>query len=107
MTYYTIDDLQGILELLERTPSGTLESESIEFKDYANGRALYESKELAEEVSALANKNGGVIVIGVRDSKHIQDVDLRSQLVGAPEIDAVELKERLLGRLTPKIDVRV
>jgi len=49
-----------ILAALKDTPSERLESDSIEFKEYRSENALHNAKDLAEEISALANRQGGM-----------------------------------------------
>lgn len=96
-----------ILESLKTQPSESFESELIEFKNFNSERALHNSKELAEEISALANKNGGTIVIGVIDSSNVKNEDWNSQLNGFDKVDLDTTKERLLGKINPKIDIKL
>lgn len=65
--------ITSILSDVENTPSENLESDTIEFKEYSTEKSLHNSKELAEEISALCNNIGGVIIVGVRDSNNKVD----------------------------------
>ena len=99
--------MKDILKKLKIQPSEIFESELIEFKNYNSENSLHNSKELAEEISALANKNGGTIVIGVVDSSNIKNEDWNSQLNGFVKVDLDTTKERLIGKINPKIDLQL
>lgn len=99
--------MKDILESLKTQPSESYESELIEFKNYNSENSLHNSKELAEEISALANKNGGTIVIGVVDSSNVKNEDWNSQLNGFVKVDLDTTKERLIGKINPKIDLKL
>jgi len=99
--------MKDILEKLKTQPSENFESELIEFKNYNSENSLHNSKELAEEISALANKNGGTIVIGVVDSSNIKNEDWNTQLNGFVKVDIDTTKERLIGKINPKIDLNL
>ncbi|MCB0369924.1 MAG: putative DNA binding domain-containing protein [Bdellovibrionales bacterium] len=105
MKRYTYQQLIELFESIRSAPSEEFESESIEFKEFASENALHNSKELAEEISAIANKNGGIIIIGVRDSSNVQNNDWNSQLVGFDIIDLIKTKERINGKLDPSLDL--
>jgi len=96
--------IREILNLLKTELSSNVESETIEFKGYRDERALHNSKELTEELSALANAEGGLVIVGVRDESGISGVD---QLSGIEVVDELQTKERLQGRLRPNIEVNV
>ena len=98
-------DLAALLKDVENYPSESFESESIEFKEYRDTEALNNSKDLSDEVVAFANANGGTIVVGVRDSCNVKNSDWPSQLVGFPVCDEIVVRDRLLGRITPRIPV--
>ena len=95
--------IETILNKVKFTPSEDLESETIEFKCYRDERALHNSKDLAEELSALANLKGGYIVIGVKDNSDVIHGNWEDQLEGFPIVDLLTLKERLLGKLQPRV----
>ena len=100
-------EIRQILHKAKSCPSEELESESIEFKGYANANALYNSKELAEELSALANLEGGAVIIGVRDNNDVQHNQWEDQLRGIPDVDILEAKERIAGKLRPSVGLEV
>jgi predicted HTH transcriptional regulator len=95
---------QQILDILTRIkkkPSESFESEFIEFKNYNSESSLHNSKDLAEEVSAIANHEGGVIIIGVKDSSEIKNNKWEEQLCGFEIVDLDLTRERITGRLKP------
>jgi predicted HTH transcriptional regulator len=98
-------DLSELLENLKSQPSESFESETIEFKNYRDSHALYNSKDLCDEICAFANKNGGRIIIGIKDSSEIRNQDFQQQLVGFEKIDLDVAIERINGKLKPKLDL--
>lgn len=98
-------EVGDILKLVKKQPSENLESEYIEFKNFASENSLHNSKELAEEISAFANKDGGTIIIGVVDSSDVKNNLWKSQLSGFEKIDLDTTKERILGKINPKIEI--
>ncbi len=100
------DELRGIIEACKHVNSELLESEDVEFKEFSNIGSLHNSKELAEEVSALANKKGGVIIVGIKDGSNVKNQDWKSQLVGFQISDTIEIEQRIKGKLRPNIDIR-
>ncbi|MFT5914807.1 MAG: ATP-dependent DNA helicase RecG [Bacteroidia bacterium] len=101
MATYNTNHIIEILTKVRSEPSEKYESESVEFKEYRDEVALHNSKELAEEISAIANKDGGVLIIGVKDSSNVKNQNWASQLVGFPKIDLLLTKERILGKIKP------
>ncbi len=103
-------DLTRVMEILsavKNAPSETLESETIEFKGNRDVAALHDAKNLAEEVSAMANKSGGAIVVGVLNNTSVRMGDWLSQLVGFPPVDVTELMARISGRLKWRMTIPV
>ena len=100
-------EIKHLLLQIKSQPSENLESETVEFKGYRDERALHNSKDISEELSALANLKGGTIIVGVRDSSDVFDSDWLSQLQGIPNVDLLQTKERLKGRLQPKVELSV
>ena len=92
-----------ILEAIKKIPSENFESNTIEFKEYSSEKSLHNAKDLTEEISALANKDGGSVIVGVRDSCNVKNENWESQLVGFPIVDLHTTKERLIGKLRPKM----
>ncbi|MBF0693445.1 MAG: putative DNA binding domain-containing protein [Flavobacterium sp.] len=94
--------ITDILEKLKTTPSEQIESEVVEFKSYSSENAFHNGN-VADEICALANNSGGLIIVGVVDSSNIKENKWNSQLKGFSKIDLDTAKERLLGRLSSKI----
>ena len=100
-------EICSILAQVATLPSSDLESEELEFKGYRDEKALLNAKDLSDELSALANKRGGTIVVGVKAENDVSFGKWADQLVGIPPVDVAELKERLVGRLKPRVDLSV
>ena len=100
-------EINLLLNSLKTNPSERFESETIEFKNYSNENALHNAKDLTEEISAIANRNGGRIIVGVIDSSDIKHNNWTQQLNGFQNVDLDTTKERLLGKIFPKIDLRL
>lgn len=99
--------INDLFEKLEFEPSEKYESESIEFKNYNSEQSLHNAKDLAEEISAIANKNGGKIIIGIIDSSNISNSQWHLQLNGFVKVDLDTTKERLQGKLNPRIPIKL
>lgn len=99
--------INAILTSVKTTPSEKIESETIEFKEYSSENALHNAKDLAEEICALCNNEGGMIIIGVRDSSKISDQNWEKQLIGFPKVDLNTAQERLAGKLRPKLKLNL
>lgn len=100
-------DIIEILGKLKSEPSEKFESENIEFKNYSSEQALHNAKDITDEISAIANANGGFIIIGVVDSSEIKNQKWSDQLNGFLKVDLDTTKERLLGKLEPKLDLKL
>lgn len=100
-------DIIQLLDTLEFEPSEKYESESLEFKNYSSEQALHNSKDLAEEISAIANKKGGKIIVGVIDSSNVSNQQWSNQLNGFVPVDLDTTKERLQGKLNPRIPLNL
>lgn len=92
---------------LKSQPSELYESEILEFKNYTSENALHNAKELAEEISAFANNAGGQIIVGIIDSSNIKNENWLQQLNGFTKVNLDTTKERLLGKLNPKIKLKL
>jgi predicted HTH transcriptional regulator len=99
--------IDTLLESVKHAPSEQYESDEVEFKEYSSEQSLHNAKDLADEISALANYKGGIIVVGVRDSGNVAKMEWSSQLVGFAQVDLHTTRERLLGKLRPKIDLEL
>lgn len=100
-------DFNALFENLKDNPSEMYESEEIEFKNYQNENALHNSKELAEEISAISNLKGGIIIIGVKDSSEIKNSNWTEQLHGFCQVDLDTTKERIIGKIKPAVDLKL
>ncbi|PJZ29477.1 RNA-binding domain-containing protein [Leptospira kmetyi] len=98
-------EFENLLKKIEESPSESFESEILEFKEFNTEKSLFNSNDLIEEIVALANKKGGNIIIGVRDSSNIINDSWQTQLVGFDQIDISKAIERLKGKVQPKIDL--
>jgi ATP-dependent DNA helicase RecG len=106
MIIKTKDEIFKIIEACKFVDSEMLESEDVEFKEFSNVRSLHNSKELAEELSALANKSGGVVIVGIKDGSNVVNSVWGTQLVGFEVGDLLEIEQRLKGKLKPAIDIK-
>ena len=101
-------DAAQLLNNLKNSPSEKYESETIEFKGYKDKNAFFnKAQEVAEELTAFANKNGGAIIVGIIDSSNIKHDNWQAQLEGIEEIDALEVRARIAGNLRPALELRV
>lgn len=99
------EDIISIIEACKHVDSEMLESEEVEFKEYSSVKSLHNSKELAEEISALSNKNGGVVIVGIMDGSNVEDKIWSTQLVGFEQGDIIEIEQRIKGKLKPSLDI--
>lgn len=105
---FNLDKVNEILESLKNKPSEDYESETLEFKGYESKKAFYnKSQEIAVELSAFANKSGGCLIVGVKDSNNVDNMDWSSQLVGFERLDCLEVNKRIRGNLIPAIPLDV
>ncbi len=104
---YSTADVLTILAKIKSTPSESLESETVEFKQFNSESSLHGSKELAEELCAFANHLGGVLIVGVKDSGNIHNQDWQDQLHGFAEVDKDETEKRIKGKIQNQINLRV
>ncbi|WP_430898662.1 MULTISPECIES: RNA-binding domain-containing protein [unclassified Paraflavitalea] len=100
-----MDEINRILEYVKVNPSEALESDTLEFKNYSSENSFFGAKDVAEEISALANTKGGYIIIGIIDSSNISNRRWDQQLNGFLQIDLSTAKERLLGKIEPKLNL--
>lgn len=105
MIVLNTEELIKIIAACKHVDSEMLESETVEFKEYKDVKALHNSKELAEEISALANKQGGVVIVGIKDGNNVENQEWSTQLVGFEEGDILEIEQRIKGKLQPSLDI--
>ena len=99
------DEILRIIQACQNVDSELLESEDIEFKEFESIKALHNSKALAEEISALANKNGGIVIVGIKDGSNVLNANWQTQLVGFEKGDVIEIEQRIKGKLQPNFDL--
>lgn len=104
---YSTADVLTMLSRVRFEPSDKIESETIEFKEFSSESSLHGSKDLAEEICALANCQGGVLIVGVKDASNLQGKNWEEQLVGFQEIDTAETEKRINGKLQCLVNLRV
>jgi len=104
---YSTADVLTILSRVKSEPSDKIESETIEFKEFSSESSLHGSKELAEEICAFANCQGGVLIVGVKDTSNLQSKDWNEQLVGFQEVDTTETEKRINGKLQSLVNLRI
>lgn len=102
-----VEPLIHVLNQLRSVPSESLESDTLEFKHFPSEAALHGAKDLAEEISALANHKGGRILVGVRDSGNVKYGQWGDQLAGFEHVDLHVTRERLRGKLKPYIEIEL
>lgn len=100
------NDLAMLLSKIKVNPSEFFETEILEFKEYIDEKAMFNANELVEEIVALANKKGGNVIIGIRDSSNAKGI-WSSQLVGFQNIDISKAIERIKGKIQPKIEINL
>ncbi len=104
---YSTADILTILLRVKSEPSDKIESKTIEFKEFSSESSLHGSKELAEEICAFANCQGGVLIVGVKDTSNLQSKDWNDQLVGFQKIDTIETEKRIKGKLQSLVNLRI
>lgn len=105
---FNLEEVNELLFSLKDNPSESYESETVEFKGYRNKKAFFhKSREVVSELTAFANKSGGLLIVGVMDSANVKDMDWQSQLMGFDEVDCLEVSKRIRGHLNPMIPVDV
>jgi len=104
---YSTADVLTILSKVKLNPSGKIESETIEFKEFDSEYSLHNSKSLTEELCAFANHRGGMLIVGVKDSSNLEGADWKIQLSGFQNVDICETEKRINGKLQNLVNLRV
>ena len=101
----TISQLSKLLERLDGEPADSLESDTLEFKSWnPHGPARKSQlREIREEVVALANSQGGVIVLGVTDRKHTRGEAIH----GVEQLDTASVRRDIYDGTEPHILVEI
>jgi ATP-dependent DNA helicase RecG len=106
MSAVSTAEIRSLLQRLDSGPADAIESETLECKPWDPHPAARESqlRELRETVVCLANRRGGVIVLGVADRKRTR----REAIQGVPAtLDAGELRKRIYDGTEPHVLVDV
>jgi len=77
--------------------------ESLEREFKSDVRRLFTEKEIFEEVVALANTSGGVLILGVEDNGHISGAKPRHGTM----TDPLKLQSAIFNNTVPSINTRV
>ena len=105
MTALTSEELRELLKRLDGEPADALESEHLEFKS-ANARrdeVRNQSRSIRESVVALANAQGGALVLGVADRKRTRS----SAIVGVGRLNRHNLQRDIYDGTDPHITVDI
>ena len=105
MTALTSEELRELLKRLDGEPADALESEHLEFKS-ANARrdqVRNQSRSIRESVVALANAQGGALVLGVADRKRTRS----SAIVGVGRLNRHNLQSDIYDGTDPHITVDI
>lgn len=94
-----------ILDRLDGEAADALESETLEFKTWADTPDARERqfRELREAVVCFANARGGVIVLGVVDRKRTR----REAIVGVRDLDVRQVRKAIYDGTEPHILVEI
>ncbi len=105
MTTLTSKELSKLLERLDGESADDLESEHLEFKrGDARGREVHnQSRSIRESVVALANGQGGTLVLGVADRKRTRS----SAIVGVGRLNRHNLQRDIYDGTDPHITVDI
>ena len=101
-------EISILLEKIKNSPSEQIESETLEFKEYITKNNFYNNtKSIAKAISAFSNKNGGCIIIGVKDSSNIRNKEWNTQLKGCEAIDETSASQKIRKNLSPEINLEI
>jgi ATP-dependent DNA helicase RecG len=102
----TLTDIKHLLDQLNGQSADDLESETLEFKSWDSHAQAWDSqiRSLRETVVALANQQGGMILLGVADRKHTR----HEAIHGVPsDLDLEQLRVAIFKGTDPGILVEV
>ncbi|MBI2899239.1 MAG: putative DNA binding domain-containing protein [Planctomycetes bacterium] len=101
----TLNEIRELLKRLDGHKADDIESEVLECKPWNPHPAAYDSnvRDLRETAVAFANARGGVILLGVADSKRTR----QEAIQGAPGVDAERLRKLIYEGTTPHILVDI
>ena len=104
---YSTADILTILSKVKTLPSEKLESETVEFKEFKSENSFYQGDRLISSLCSFANRLGGVLIVGVKDSSNLKSGNFEEQLVGFPTVDKDEAEKRIRGKIQSQINFRV
>ena len=100
----SIRELRVLLSRLDGEPADAIESETLECKPWDPASREASIRELRETVVCLANRLGGVILVGVADRKRTR----ADALQGVPSsLDITDLRKRVYDGTAPPILVDI
>ncbi len=98
-------EIRELLARLDGSPADSLESETLEFKPWKTTRDAYKSqvRTLREAVVAMANSQGGIVVLGVADRKRSRTEAIH----GVSDLDSEGLRRDIYDGTDPHILVDI
>lgn len=105
MAIVTASEVRRLLQRLDGAPADDIESDTVECKPWdPHPRATdSQTRDLRESVVALANHQGGVVVLGVADRKRTR----RDAIQGVGDLDGETLRRKIYDGTDPHILVDV
>lgn len=100
MTYNTVEQLQSLID------NQVDESTTLEYKSSFAKQKKEWKEELAKDVSAMANSNGGTIIYGIREKDGANGHSVPEKLMPIPNSDMSkdQLSQLLSSNIQPAID---
>lgn len=100
MTYNTIEQLQSLID------NQVDESTTLEYKSSFAKQKKEWKEELAKDVSAMANSNGGTIIYGIREKNGANGHSIPEKLMSIPksEMSKDQLSQLLSSNIQPAIE---
>lgn len=98
-------EIRELLAQLDGSPANSLESETLEFKPWKTARDAYKTQvgTLREAVVAMANAQGGTVVLGVADRKRTR----KEAIHGVSDLDSEGLRRDIYDGTDPHVLVDI
>ena len=101
----SLAEIRELLVRLDGSPADSLESETLEFKPWKTARDAYKTqvRTLREAVVAMANAQGGIVVLGVADRKKTR----KDAIHGVSDLDSEGLRRDIYDGTDPHVLVDI